>query len=223
MALFSEQLWASIADDIVPAILHHPFIKGLATGDLQEEVFSFYVQQDSAYLQVYGRGLAILAAKSELPGPFMMFCEHARNTLIVEEALHREFFEHWNQNNRLEVIELQPNAALYTSMLMQTALLRPYFEGVAAFFPCYWIYLHVGKHLVERGSPNTLYQRWINTYAGDAFEAVVEEMRNHVNAIAAPLTNEQRRAMVAHFRKGSQLEWLFWDGAYHRKMWPFPS
>ena len=46
-------------------------------------------------------------------------------------------------------------------------------EALGAVLPCYWIYWEVGKALVERGSPDPLYPRWIDTYGGEEFAAVV--------------------------------------------------
>ena len=91
MNRLTDDLWACISGDIFPAILGHPFLRGLTSGALPEEAFQYYVAQDSAYLGAFGRGLAILASRSDSADAFMMFAEHARNTLIVEAALHRDF------------------------------------------------------------------------------------------------------------------------------------
>ncbi|MFO7724039.1 MAG: thiaminase II [Oceanipulchritudo sp.] len=222
MNAFTDQLWETIAPDIFPAILEHPFIRGLTSGELEESAFQYYVSQDSAYLEAYGRGLALLAAKSEVSGPFMMFCEHAKTTVIVEEALHREFLSAWSDRVLPpEWSAMSPNGLLYTSYLLRVAWSRPYFEGVAAFLPCYWIYRQVGEHLVAQGSPNPLYQKWIDTYSGEAFGAVVKEILALVNALVAPLDAEARGRMAMHFRRTSQLEYLFWDAAYTHQEWPF--
>jgi thiaminase/transcriptional activator TenA len=224
MAPFSDSLWTSIQAEVFPAILDHPFIEELASGELSEQAFRFYVRQDAAYLEAFGKGLAVLAAKAPLSGDFLMFCEHARNTLLVEEALHQEFLAEWSDDPPPpDWNMLAPNGLLYTSYLLRVALERPYHEGVAAFLPCYWIYREVGRHLVSRGSPHALYQRWIDTYPGEAFGQVVREILACVNRIAEPLSECQKAAMRSHFRRTSQLEYLFWDMGYHRQGWPFPD
>lgn len=221
MESFTQTLWQAIADDIYPAIIEHPFIKGLTSGELEEARFQYYVAQDSAYLESYGRGLALLAAKADGPAPFMMFCEHARTTVLVEEALHREFLGAWEQEaTPPDWHAMSPNGLLYTSYLMRVAWERPWFEGVAAFLPCYWIYRRVGEHLVSRGSPNPLYQKWIETYSGEEFGAVVREILALVDRLAAPLGDSDRERMRQHFRRTSELEWLFWEAAYRKQAWP---
>lgn len=222
MQKFTDLLWDSISSDIFPGILKHPFIGGLTSGELPVAAFQHYVCQDSTYLESYGRGLAMLAAKSDSPDAFMMFCEHARTTVIVEEALHREFLSSWEDKPEPPAWnDMSPNGLLYTSYLIRVALERPYHEGVAAFLPCYWIYREVGRHLVEKGSPDPLYQKWIDTYAGEEFGEVVRQILELTNAIAEPLNADQRRRMIQHFRRTSELEYLFWDMGYSRQSWPF--
>lgn len=222
MTDFTDELWASIGGDIFPAILEHPFIRGLTSGELAEEAFRHYVRQDSAYLESYGRGLALLAAKAGSSSDFMMFCEHARTTVLVEQDLHESFLSAWGeQAPPPEWNQMAPNGLLYTSYLMRVAYERPYHEAVAAYLPCYWIYRRVGEHLVAAGSPHPLYQRWIDTYAGEAFGQVVREILEVVNRLAAPLTKEDRARMVSHFRRTSQLEYLFWDMGHTQQAWPF--
>lgn len=222
MESFTQTLWASIADDIYPAILDHPFIRGLQDGTLEEAAFRHYVLQDSAYLEAYGRGLALLAARSEAPEAFMMFCEHARTTVIVEQDLHRQFIACWPEmENPPAWNQMAPNGLLYTSYLLRVAHERPYHEALAAFLPCYWIYREVGEHLVGKGSPNPLYQKWIDTYSGEAFGLVVAEVLRLVESVARELGGEERQAMVRHFRRTAELEYLFWDMGYARQKWPF--
>lgn len=224
MASFTDDLWSEISSDIFPGILQHSFIKGLTSGDLPEKAFRHYVLQDSAYLESFGRGLALLAAKSEGPDAFMMFCEHARTTMIVEQALHQEFLASWGGDGKApRWDEMAPNGLLYTSYLLRVAYERPYFEGVAAFLPCYWIYRRVGEHLVSKGSPNALYQKWIDTYSGEEFGEVVRQILEVVNRVAESLTDLQRTAMKRHFRRTSELEYLFWDMGYTCQEWPFAS
>jgi thiaminase/transcriptional activator TenA len=225
MESFTDQMWAGIAGDIYPGIIAHPFVRGLTSGALDEAAFRHYVREDSTYLEAYGRGLALLAAKSDTPESFLMFCEHARTTVIVEEALHREFLQAWGgdagQPPRWD--RMSPNGLLYTSYLLRVAYERPFHEALAAFLPCYWIYRRVGQHLVKQGSPNPLYQRWIDTYAGEEFGAVVREILELTNRVAAPLTAGQQARMLAHFRRTSELEYLFWDAAHKRQQWPFAA
>ena len=57
-------------------------------------------------------------------------------------------------------------------------------------FPCSRIYLKVGKKLAETGSASPLYQRWIDLYAGDEYEAMIQDVLAIANRLERPLTIE---------------------------------
>lgn len=222
MTRFTDELWESISGDIYPGILKHPFLSGLTSGALPEACFRYYVLQDSTYLKAFGQGLAILASRADTPDAFMMFCEHARTTIIVEQALHNEFLSLWGDAPEPPAWNaMSPNGLLYTSYLLRVVHERPYHEAVAAFLPCYWIYRNVGNELVSKGSPNPLYQKWIDTYAGEEFGEVVKQVLNLVDTLAEELGEKQKSAMKQHFRRTSELEFLFWDAAWNKTRWPF--
>jgi len=218
---FTEALWRRVEEPVFREILRHPFVAGLTSGELEERRFRHYVVQDSLYLKDFGRGLAMLAARSEDEEALMMFAEHAKVTVVVEEALHESFLGSWGMTKAdVAASEPAPACLLYTSFLLRTVHTRPFYEALGAFLPCYWVYWEVGKALVERGSPNELYQRWIDTYAGEEFARTVRDMLALVERTCAPLTGEQREAVAAHFVQGCRLEWMFWDMGYREETWP---
>jgi thiaminase/transcriptional activator TenA len=91
---------------------------------------------------------------------------------------------------------------------------------VAALLPCYWIYWEVGKALARQGSPDPLYQRWIDTYGAEEFGALVQAVLALTDQLAASLPDAARQAMQAHFVTTSRYEWLFWEMGYRRETWP---
>lgn len=220
MSTFTDSLWRAAAP-AYEKILAHPFLHGLADGTLPEEAFRFYVLQDAHYLRDFGRGLALIGSKAASDDEFMMFTEHGRNAIIVERALHEGFFSAWKLDRAaVAAAPVAPACHHYASYLMRVAHERPYHEALGAFLPCYWVYWEVGKALIAAGSPNALYQKWIATYGGEEFGAMVREVLGVVNRIGARLTDEQREAVTRHFVTGTQLEWMFWDGAWKMQGWP---
>lgn len=217
---FTERSWQAILP-IYDAILAHPFVKGLTDGSLSIEAFRFYAVQDALYLQDYARGLAILAGKAHDDNDVIMFCEHAANAIQVERALHESFFSAWGLSSQ-DVYDQPkaPNCVLYTDYLMRVALERPFEEGVAAFLPCYWIYMAVGQALLQSGSSHPQFQAWINTYADDEFASLVETVKTLANRLAETSTEATRGRMVEHFVMTSRFEWMFWDMGYRQQSWP---
>ena len=217
---FSEELWLAVRP-IYREILAHPFVTGLADGTLPEERFRFYAVQDALYLRDFARALNAVAAKSPRDDWSLFLSEHARDTLVVERALHDSFFKDWNLT--AEAVYGTPPAPTnlaYTSYLLRVAFGGSFEEGVAALLPCDWIYVQVGKELEKHGSPNPLYQRWIDTYASEDFWKVVKQLISIVDEVAAELSAPRKNVLRSHFVTTSRYEWMFWEMAWREEKWP---
>jgi thiaminase/transcriptional activator TenA len=86
--------------------------------------------------------------------------------------------------------------------------------------PCYWIYWEVGKSLLAKRSPDPLYGRWIETYAGEGFAGVVQAVLDLADRLGPQLSEAERRGAALHFATSSRYEWMFWDMAHRREQWP---
>lgn len=217
---WSTRLWAS-ATGTYAAILDHPFLTGLTSGSLPETAFAYYVAQDAHYLRDYARALAVVGAKAPTHAEAGMFSRHAAATVDVELALHSTLLAELGLSVAdLEATPVSPTTRAYTSYLLAVAYGGSYAEGVAAVLPCYWIYASVGAALVTRGSPDSRYQRWIDTYAGDEFAAVVEEVLAVTDRVGMSLTADDAARAGRHFVTTARYEWMFWDAAWRQESWP---
>ncbi len=216
----TDIMWAETAT-IYDAILAHPFITGLTSGGLDRSAFEFYAVQDALYLKEYARALSLAATKAPDEETIILFNEHAKGCLVEERAMQEHFFDVFGLS--AEQVWATPKAPVcqaYTSYLLSVAYGRPFHEVVAVVLPCYWIYWEVGKVLAEQGSPDPMYQQWIDTYAGEQFAACVEAVLDIANRIAPGLPEEDRAAMRKHYLTTSRYEWMFWDMGYRRETWP---
>jgi thiaminase (transcriptional activator TenA) len=217
---FTGQLWCDI-EDIYAAILAHPFVTGLADGTLTREAFEFYVVQDALYLRKYAQALAAVGSRAPDTAATEMFARHAAGIVSAELSLHRTLFAELGIDPAsLGGVQEAPTTLAYTSYLLATTFNGSYAEGVGAVLPCYWIYAEVGKHLLERGSPNPHYQQWINTYGGDEFGDEAGEVIAVTDKFAAEITAGERERVRGHFRATSRYEWMFWDMGYRQERWP---
>ncbi|HXC82577.1 MAG TPA: thiaminase II [Trebonia sp.] len=217
---FTTELWDSITD-IYGAILAHPFITGLTDGTLPAEAFAFYVVQDGLYLKQYASALAAVASRAPETAAMRMFARHAADTVTVEQELHSQLLPALGISaGRAAAAQPAPTNLAYTSYLLATIRGGTYAEGIGAVLPCYWIYREVGKELVRLGSPDSRYQRWIDTYGGDEFGAVVREVIAEADRVGASLSEAERVLVGRHFRTTSRYEWMFWDMGYRKESWP---
>jgi thiaminase/transcriptional activator TenA len=217
---FTGQLWRDI-EDIYAAILAHPFVTGLADGTLPPEAFEFYVLQDALYLRKYAQALAAVGSRAPDTAATEMFARHAAGVVSAELSLHRTLFAELGIDPAsLGEVQEAPTTLAYTSYLLATTFNGSYAEGVGAVLPCYWIYAEVGKHLLERGSPNPHYQQWIDTYGGDEFGDEAGEVIAITDKLAAEITAGERERVRGHFRATSRYEWMFWDMGFRQERWP---
>ena len=86
--------------------------------------------------------------------------------------------------------------------------------------PCFWLYARAGAALAGAGSPEPRYQRWVDSYAGEAFAAVVEEVLALVDRLGTGLTAAQRAHAEAAALTSARYEWMFFDAALRQERWP---
>ena len=217
---FTEQLWDSNTD-IFDAILAHPFITGLTDGTLPEAAFAHFVVQDGLYLRDYARALAVVATRAPRPEAMQMFARHAADAVAAELELHSSLLPELGISAaEAEAAEPTPVNLAYTSYLLATTRGGSYAEGVGVVLPCYWIYWEVGKDLVRRGSPDSRFQRWIDTYSADEFGDVVRDVIAEADRVGALLSEAERAVVARHYRATSRYEWMFWDSAYRQETRP---
>ena len=220
MSGLSQRLWSAI-EDVYEAILEHPFLRGLTSGELPREAFLFYVIQDAHYLRDYARALAVCAARAPAEADIQMFAEHAAGAIAVERELHAGFFaEAGISEDDVAATPMAPTCLAYTSYLLAGVYGGSFAEALGAVLPCYWIYQEVGSELLRRGSPDPLYRRWIDTYGGEEFGAVVAAVIELTDRLGPQLSEAEVERMTERFRTTSRYEWMFWDMGLRREAWP---
>lgn len=216
---FSEQLWQKNLA-LYQKIVQHPFNQELAQGTLKSEAFQHYIIQDSHYLLAYGRVLAVAAAKAFDADDIMQFSEGAKIAIIVERSLHEGFMQQFGISpEQFAHTPLSLACHHYTSFLLATAWSESYPVVLAAILPCFWIYAEVGLAIVEKSAANNPYQAWIDTYAGEEFHTAVRNVIATIDKVAERCDADTLAKMQQAYRRGAELEWLFWDSAYHQQHW----
>jgi thiaminase/transcriptional activator TenA len=217
---WSAQLWQRV-EPIYRAVLEHPFLTGLTNGDLDPACFGYYLSQDAHYLRQYSRALSVVAARAPTHALTGLFARQAGGTVDVELALHETLLPQLGLDPaQLDATPVSPTTTAYTSYLLAVGHGGTFADGLAAVLPCFWIYERVGAELVRIGSPDSRYQRWIDTYAGEEYAAAVAEVLAAADAVGRELTAAERERAAAHFVTTSRYEWMFWDAAWRRETWP---
>ncbi len=219
METFSQQAWRQNRTRY-EAILDMPFNRELSEGTLSPERFRYYMIQDAHYLEGFARALSLASAKGHNVDDVVLFAGAAQEAIIVERSLHADYFAQFGVTPDIfDAAEPSPVCEHYVSYLLRVAALEPFEVALAALLPCFWIYREVGKHIHAHAAKSHPYQAWIDTYAGADFEKAVDDVIAVVDAAAKGASPRTIKAMHHAFTRATQLEWMFWDGAYQLQQW----
>jgi thiaminase/transcriptional activator TenA len=220
MMRFSDEAWQQNA--ALRAAIHSlPFNTELAAGTLSRERFRFYITQDAIYLGQYARVLALAAAKAPEIATLQGFASSALGAVAVEQALHGRYLQEFGVDPATVLqAEPAPDCQAYTSFLLAAAYQDPWEVLVAALLPCFWVYWDVAQAITREAAPDNPYRAWIDTYADPHFGEAVGRVIGVADMAAAATTPAIRGDMLVAFRRSTQYEYLFWDGAYRHRGWP---
>ena len=201
----AQELWLE-NQDIAQQCLEHPFVQGLASGELPPQRFARYMEQDAYFLDAFARAYALALAKSPDRDGFFAFKE-LLDGVLDELDLHEEIAERHNLN-----LEPEPNPATlaYTDFLMGVAALAPVGEIIAAMTPCMRLYAWLGQELADRLAPDSPYRDWVVTYSSPEFEGLATRLEDLLETYAVR-TDRVRD----NYRRAMNLEFRFFEASWH--------
>ena len=228
--------------DMIKVTEQHPFLVQMVNGTLNVENFKYYVKQDVLYLNDFADCLERLsktAPTKEYAERLMKFSDGAKQ---AEMSLHKSFFKQWNitdddDKDDMFLTEQMPNCLLYTSYMKRVITTESHVHGLAVLLPCFWVYMHVGKCMLQlreelKDTVTRLpqYDAWIDMYGGDEFEKEVNDYIAMVNDAITKICNSDEytsekkdtilKEMEKHFQMCCKLEHMFWDQASNIMTWP---
>ena len=220
MTQFTDELRQSAAP-IWEADLRHPFVRGIADGTLPPDKFKFYLVQDYLFLLDYSRVFAYGVIKAPDEATMALFSQLLNETLNTEMDLHRGYCEKFGISAaEMEQAPVAPTTHAYTRHVLNVAQSGTLAELIAGVLPCQWGYAEIGTTLAEQGgSPEPLYQEWIEMYASDEFLALGKWLRSLLNELTAESSSAEKERLKRHFLFSSRYEYLFWEMAWTQEAW----
>ena len=217
---FTDELRQSAAP-IWEADLRHPFVLGIADGTLPPDKFKFYLIQDYLFLLDYSRVFAYGVIKAPDEATMALFSQLLNETLNTEMDLHRGYCEKFGISAaEMEQAPVAPTTHAYTRHVLDVAQSGTLAELIAGVLPCQWGYAEIGTTLAEQGgSPEPLYQEWIEMYASDEFLALGKWLRSLLNKLTAESSSAEKERLKRHFLFSSRYEYLFWEMAWTQEAW----
>jgi thiaminase (transcriptional activator TenA) len=217
---FTDELYEA-ARGVWDRQLAHPFVRGIAEGTLEVEVFKRWVLQDYLYLKEFARVFAWAAAKADRLESMSWYAAVLNLTLNTEMELHRQYAARFGLTPAdLEREEVWPTTRAYTDFLVRTAADGDMAELVAALLPCAWGYVHIAQEMVKGPPPqDQRYADWIAQYASPEFAEAAAWLRGEMNRLAEGATAQKRERLKELFVLSSRYEWQFWEMCWRGEEW----
>lgn len=223
---FSQRLLKA-GQPILEEIIKHPFVQGIADGDLPKEAPTFYVGQDFNYLNAFIKVYSGAIQKCVTRDQMAFFAGQIGFILNSEIHPHHNFCNVAGVAYESLQHEAQaPFTYLYNEHMYNAARTGDLIDVVAAMTPCPWTYTEIANRLVAEGrnTPDNAFKPWIDFYAHvDAAdgEGLLPKMYAMIDAEAPKYDASHLDRTEEIFLKSCELEWEFWDQAYHQRGWRF--
>ncbi len=217
---FTDELYGA-AWPIWDAQIEHPFVRGIADGSLDPDVFRRWVLQDYLYLRELARVFAWAVAKADRLESMGWYAQVLNLTLNTEMELHRQYAARFGLTTAdLEREEMWPTTRAYTDFLVRTAADGDMADLVAALLPCAWGYVYIAQRIAESEPPqDARYAEWIAQYASPEFAEAAEWLKAEMNRLAEGTTAGRRTRLVELFVLSSRYEWQFWEMCWRGERW----
>ena len=202
------------------AFVQHPFVLGLADGSLPRDAFEWFMKQDYLFLRHYARIWAQAAASPDNTFEEVSTLAEMARAMAQEAKLHLRIC---NESFGISAYELEhetmESAATlaYTRFVLDTARSSDGLDLLVAVSPCMVGYAQVALWLTQhrRDAIETDYAAWIEAYASDEFQGVVQRSMQLVEAKAArdPPSPQKLNQLQRTWNAACRLEAGMWDEA----------
>lgn len=220
---FTEEL-RSKAEPVFEAIFDHPFVRGIAEGDLSHERLAHYVRQDFQYLTVFCQVYGLAISKSTDREDIAFFNEQIGFILDSENHPHLNLarVSGYPMEKLERTDELAPTARNYTRHMLYAAHSGTLGELLSALYPCPLSYWEIGLKLKEevKRDDSHPFRPWIEFYADPVVGEICGEFSRRIDALAKDTGEAEKARMEENFLASSRMEYMFWDMAYNLEEWP---
>ncbi|MBS4210387.1 thiaminase II [Bacillus sp. FJAT-50079] len=202
---------------------NHPFVREIGNGTLDEDKFRFYMVQDYLYLIQYVKIFAIAVVKADELKHMEKFAKILEGHLHFEMELHRSYAARFGiTNEELESAKPAPTVLAYTHYMLHVAQNGTLAEVMAAVLPCAWSYWEIGKELNEipGAAEHPKYGDWVKTYSSKEFGEMATWCMELMNEQASGKSEKEWEKLEEIFIHTTKFEYMFWDMAYGKQMWP---
>ena len=191
----------------------HPFVEQLGEGTLPQAAFQDYLVQDYLFLIQFARAYALSIYKSRSLAEMRNGLGGLKAILDVEMDLHVRLCARWGlSEHELEATTEKTETIAYTRFVLDAGSSGDLLDLYAALAPCMIGYGEIGARLAKDNSADNPYSEWVNEYASDGYQSVMQEAIDNLDELAVSMLTEARYPRLKNlFSKATALEAEFWQ------------
>ncbi|WP_425406405.1 thiaminase II [Hwanghaeella sp.] len=197
------------------AYVQHPFVRGMATGDLPKECFQHYLKQDYLFLIHFARAYALSIYKAETIADMRYGMGAVSAILDTELELHIAYCREWGIDpEELEGLEEATANMAYTRYVLERGMSGTAVDLHVALSPCAIGYAEVADWIMKQeftvleGNP---YRSWIDMYSSEDYKCVAGGAIHWLEEVDARLGPGEFERHATTFRDATRLEIRFWQ------------
>lgn len=192
---------------------HHEFVEGLHSGDLPLAAFQDYLVQDYLFLIQFSRAYALSIYKSRSLAEMRSGLEGLKAIMDVEMDLHVRMCDRWGLAEvELEQVPEKTETIAYTRFVLEAGNAGDLLDLYVALAPCMIGYGEIGARLAPGQTDDNPYAEWINEYASEGYQELVEATIANLDELASTMMTEARYPQLKRlFGAATRLESDFWQ------------
>jgi len=199
----------------------HPFVRGIADGTLDQEIFKHYMVQDYLYLLDYARVFALGVAKTQDCESMTLFAGYVTQILDGELDIHRDYMERLGISpGEAERPPMALDNLSYVSYMLRIAYEEGPAEIAAAILSCALSYEVIAKEMVVKNpscAEHPFYGEWVRGYTSEDYTAANQRLMELTEHLTADYSVAQLRQLEEIFIACSRYEGAFWDMAWEMR------
>lgn len=194
-------------------IIYHLFIQQMINGNLSRDIFSYYMENNIPYLKVYAKcsNLINKSIKQKYKAYFKEYTDYCGD---YTNHMNKILIEHsgYITGNRIQALEE------YTKHLINCCTHEQVGVAVAAFLPCEWIFMELGKLFDAKLNIDNSYSFWLEPLIEQKYIERVDSLIDILYEFIEEASYVIRNEMLEAFYKSTILELDFFDKSYNKQV-----
>lgn len=194
-------------------IIYHPFIQQMINGTLDRWRFTYYMENNIPYLEIYSKcsNLINQSINQKYKAYFKEYTDYCgdytnhMNQILTENS-------GYITGHRIQALEE------YTKHLIHCCIHKQVGVAIAAFLPCEWVFMELGKHFNTNSNSKSSYKFWFEPLIEQEYIQRVDSLIDIFYEFTEEASFVIKNEMLEAFYKSTILELDFFNDSYNKQV-----